>query len=408
MAGILFITNTFPFLTGEQFIETEIKYLAGSNNQVTVFPLTIGGEARIVPSNIKLDTRLSSCNNFSLKTIINLLFSKYLYLEILFKPEVLFSFYKFKKTLFYIYAGENIAHKLTEFIKKPKEENILIYCYWANQSALAAAILKENIPTICAVTRCHGYDLYRERNHGGFMPMEMRFLNSLDAIFPCSRNGADYLAHEYNIAQRKTHTARLGTYDYGSGAGFNEEKILHIVSCSYAIPVKRLHLIIEALSLLKIDRQVIWTHIGDGPQLDVLKDDANRKLQTVSVIWKGGLANKEVISFYKTHKVDCFVNVSSSEGIPVSIMEAISFGIPIVALDVGGVSEIVSQNNGELLRSNATAREIAEAITYVGQRNSDKFRMLVKKQWCDKYSAAKNYPEFLLMLDQLKNRQGDG
>jgi colanic acid/amylovoran biosynthesis glycosyltransferase len=381
--------------------------LADSNNQVTILPLTVEGVAREIPSNIKLDTRLSTYKKFSFKSVINLLFSKYLYLEILFKPEVLFSFYKFRKTLFYIYAGENIAHKLTEFIKKPKEENILIYCYWANQSAFAAAILKENIPTICAVTRCHGYDLYRERNYGGFAVMEKKFLNSLDGVFPCSRDGADYLAYEYNIIRSKIHMARLGTYEYGCGGGFNNEKTLHIVSCSYAVPVKRLDLVVETLALLKTDREVVWTHIGDGPQLSLLKCMVEERLSAVSVIWKGNITNDDVMLFYKTHKIDCFINVSSSEGIPVSIMEATSFGVPVVALDVGGISEIVNQNNGALLRSDVTAQEIAGAVTNICQRNSDEFRKLVKKQWCDNYSGANNYPEFLSVLGQLVHREGE-
>jgi len=45
-----------------------------------------------------------------------------------------------------------------------------------------------------------------------------------------------------------------------------------------------------------------------------------------------------------------FINTSSSEGIPVSMMEAQSFGIPILAMDVGGVREIVGPQTGRLLQ----------------------------------------------------------
>ena len=46
---------------------------------------------------------------------------------------------------------------------------------------------------------------------------------------------------------------------------------------------------------------------------------------------------------------DLFVNMSLSEGIPVSIMEAISFGIPIIATNVGGNAEIVNDETGVLI-----------------------------------------------------------
>ena len=40
--------------------------------------------------------------------------------------------------------------------------------------------------------------------------------------------------------------------------------------------------------------------------------------------------------------IDLFVLPSLSESLPVSIIEAMSFGIPVVATDVGGVPEIVA------------------------------------------------------------------
>lgn len=61
--------------------------------------------------------------------------------------------------------------------------------------------------------------------------------------------------------------------------------------------------------------------------------------------------NQQVYDYYKSNKVDVFVNVSYSEGLPVSLMEASSFGIPVIATDVGGSAEIIDkeQKNGFLL-----------------------------------------------------------
>ncbi|NCO54621.1 MAG: glycosyltransferase, partial [Bacteroidetes bacterium] len=47
--------------------------------------------------------------------------------------------------------------------------------------------------------------------------------------------------------------------------------------------------------------------------------------------------------------VDLFINVSESEGIPVSIMEALSAGIPVIATNVGGTNEIVNNDVGFLI-----------------------------------------------------------
>jgi glycosyltransferase involved in cell wall biosynthesis len=69
-----------------------------------------------------------------------------------------------------------------------------------------------------------------------------------------------------------------------------------------------------------------------------------------------------VRDFYLTQPVDVFVNASTTEGVPVSIMEAMSFGVPVVATDVGGTGELVNSRNGALLVPNPTPAEIADAI----------------------------------------------
>ena len=53
----------------------------------------------------------------------------------------------------------------------------------------------------------------------------------------------------------------------------------------------------------------------------------------------------------KTH-IDLFLNTSKYEGIPISIMEAIAYQIPCIATHVGGVPEIINNDNGYLLPIN--------------------------------------------------------
>ena len=111
------------------------------------------------------------------------------------------------------------------------------------------------------------------------------------------------------------------------------------------------------------DVQVLWTHIGDGPVLPALMAMAGHALsRNFQIRFTGGLANARVMEFYREHPVDVFVNVSASEGLPVSIMEAQSFGIPVVATAVGGIPEIVTDQNGRLLAANPSPSEIADGL----------------------------------------------
>lgn len=50
------------------------------------------------------------------------------------------------------------------------------------------------------------------------------------------------------------------------------------------------------------------------------------------------------------HESDVFLLPSYSEGMPVSILEAMSYGLPIISTNVGGIPEVVKQDiNGDLL-----------------------------------------------------------
>ena len=70
-----------------------------------------------------------------------------------------------------------------------------------------------------------------------------------------------------------------------------------------------------------------------------------------------------VISFYQDNRIDLFVSLSESEGLPVSMMEAMNHGIPVVSKDVGGVREIVIDGEtGFIVPKESSLEEIAKSI----------------------------------------------
>ena len=73
--------------------------------------------------------------------------------------------------------------------------------------------------------------------------------------------------------------------------------------------------------------------------------------------------NEKIMDFYRNNPIDIFINVSTNEGVPVSIMEAISFGIPIIATNVGGTNEIVINNiTGWLVDKDKVEKELPDAL----------------------------------------------
>ena len=64
-----------------------------------------------------------------------------------------------------------------------------------------------------------------------------------------------------------------------------------------------------------------------------------------------------------------FINVSSSEGVPVSIMEAMTFVISVITTDLGGNTEIVNEQNGWLLPKEIYPISIKELLLSVFSMN---------------------------------------
>ena len=63
---------------------------------------------------------------------------------------------------------------------------------------------------------------------------------------------------------------------------------------------------------------------------------------------------------------DVFILPSHNEGLPISILEAMSYGLPVISSPVGGIPEVVGEGNGVLVTPGSDA-EIAKAMMrYVG------------------------------------------
>lgn len=188
----------------------------------------------------------------------------------------------------------------------------------------------------------------------------------------------------------------------------------NIVSCSRIVPLKRVNLIIEALKILdnkKQKRNIIWHHIGDGDGLEDLIEYAKNNLKNIKFDFVGYLNNSDVYDFYKNNKVDLFINVSSTEGLPVSIMEAISFGIPCLATDVGGTSEIIIDGiTGKLIPKDFENSFLAQEIENIINMDKDDYNILRKKTrnfWKENYQAKNNFKNFAKRIINIRDDQNE-
>ena len=98
---------------------------------------------------------------------------------------------------------------------------------------------------------------------------------------------------------------------------------------------------------------------------------------------------------------DAFVNVSSSEGLPVTLMEAASSGVPLVATRIGGNPEIVDQACGRLLPADPTPLQVATVLAEIALQSPDEraaMRAASHDRWATDFSAERNYGAFAELL----------
>jgi len=110
------------------------------------------------------------------------------------------------------------------------------------------------------------------------------------------------------------------------------------------------------------------------------------------------------MKFYRETPIDLFILTSESEGVPVSIMEALSFGIPAMATAVGGVPELISNHTGYLLTPNPTSEEIAEKL--LDFLNLSHLQRTIKRQaartaWETGWSAKVNFTKWAKFLEDI-------
>jgi glycosyltransferase involved in cell wall biosynthesis len=144
-------------------------------------------------------------------------------------------------------------------------------------------------------------------------------------------------------------------------------------------------------------RDVVWTHIGGGECLDDVEQSLKNMGENVEVCLLGQLPHHDVLDYYQNNPVDLFINVSSSEGLPVSIMEAFANGIPVIATAVGGCPEIVSEDCGFLLKPNFEAIELAGIIENYSL-DSTEMRVSALEKQRDEYSSEKNQSAFAKLI----------
>lgn len=409
MKILCLFTNEFPYGNWEPYLETEIKFY-NDFDRVYIFSLQLRQDhavtKRHVGSNVIVIPIYYAPRWKYLVNVIKTLKDLNLYKELFRVIKKGISLSRLISLFVFFSRSHYEAKKILENIKIwNKDDDVYFYSYRFEYQPYVAVLIKKWLQLDSPIfSRAHGFDLYEERRPNGYIPMREGLLSNVNYVYPCSNDGTQYLSSAYPDYKQKIKTKYLGTQDYGCQQG-KRGKIFKIITCSTITDVKRLTLLANALAKI-IDNDISWIHFGDGVLRRELEEAIKKLPANIQVTLKGNVDNPELMQFYKDNYCDLFINVSSSEGLPVSIMEATSFGIPCLATNAGGTSEIVEDGyNGYIIPVDSNEEIIAENIVKFIDMDKRKYldmRDAARTKWMKMFNAEKNYKAFIKDLINYK------
>ncbi len=238
-----------------------------------------------------------------------------------------------------------------------------IHAHWGSTTATMAYIISQLTGISWSFT-LHRWDI-RENN------MLKEKVNTAKFVRCISENGRNELlntiSRKYGNKVKVIHMG-VKTPDKISEPNINRD-FFTIVTPANLLEVKGHKFLAEACSIL-IERgidsfQCIF--YGEGPLRTELEKLIQEKGLTEYIKIPGAIPHQELLKIYKNHKVDIVVLPSITtadgehEGIPVALMEAMAYGIPVISTDTGGIPELIGDGSGIMVEEK-NAEAIADAL----------------------------------------------
>ena len=367
---IAYIMSRFPGLS-ETFILREMCEMERLGWNVGLYPLIFQEEA-VVHEEAKSWMKRAQRPSFLsvLKENIRLLIlHPWLYFSILFR--IFFGNFASPK---FLGRAMIIFPKAVWMARHMSAENIKqIHSHYATHPALAAWIINQITGIPYGIT-VHAHDIFVDRS------MLCRKLLDARYIIAISEYNLKFLVSHYGewIA-RKTYVVHCGIYPdkYERRRLPPRDERFELISIGSLRPYKGFTFLLDACYWLKKNSGVNFRCriIGGGELYDTLVSKL-KKLDIEDVVELVGPKNQtEVAALLIT--ADCYIQPSiitstgKMEGIPVSLMEAMASGLPVIASEISGIPELVVHEETGLLVPTEDSKALASAVLRVYNNESE-------------------------------------
>jgi colanic acid/amylovoran biosynthesis glycosyltransferase len=367
---IVFLLQSFPCLS-ETFILNQITGLIDLGCEVRIIAFGKSGETKqhpdvaryrlldktiyIQPPKSKLACRLKA----AIQTLSGFMRHP-------------FMVYRFQKKL--LAEGRSCFYpKLFMALAAIRQGADIIHCHYGTVGR-AAIVLKDIGLGSKISTVFHGYDLSMYLNEHGFEVYQELFAKG-DIFLPVSEFWKQKLI-DIGCPAKKTivHHMGIDTAIFKPGIRGKDSERTKILTVARLTEKKGHRYALEAIRrVLGVFPQLEYHIAGDGPLFDEMKQLTREWGFENHVVFHGKVDAEEAMELYENADIFLLPSVTSSEGdmegIPVSLMEAMACGLPVISTMHSGIPELVANGQAGYLVPERDVDALAAAIQKLLERS---------------------------------------
>jgi glycosyltransferase involved in cell wall biosynthesis len=408
---LIFISRDFPYGYREPCIEEELKHLSGQFRRIFLFAPKVNDTRRRqikpeLPENVILVQYQTEINRKQKLKALKYIFTSFFWkeLSIISRKEKKLSYPVMIRYIIESLARiENFYWQLSGSLKSLNipGKRVAIYSYHLDDITLSACWLKRKYRMAGVFSRFMLLDDLINEDKYRYQLFRTYMLRYLDGVFPVSQQAADALAGRFHKMDKDDIVvSRLGFTGVENKTHLRDSERLKVLSVSFLEKYKRVDLLIDALENTNI--QLDWVHISDAYDEYNIRQNAFNTLfnkENIKFRFSADMNFGKVIEYFRKENPDVFISTSKIEDIPKSIIEALSFGIPVIACGTPAMLEFLKDGvNGFVLPEEPSVDEINLALLRIykmTEQDYQEMRLNAFNTWKDMFDSEVNYPALM-------------
>ncbi len=365
MKKVACIVKGYPRLS-ETFIAQEILALEQAGVDIIIYSLRHPTDSSVHPVHEKIKARVHYLPEYLYQHPVKVTTAL---LKALFNKQFYKVLPKFLKDL----ARDLSPNRIRRFGQalvlaqeiKPDREWLYVHFLHTPASVARYASYMTQLPWSCSA---HAKDIWTSKDWDS-----REKLAELKWLVTCTRSNTEHLkalSPDPNKVSLLYHGLDLSRFPEATAFdnidGSDASRPVQIISVGRTVSKKGYDVLLNALAALPDNIHWSFTHIGGGPLLDNLREQAKALKIDHKINWLGAQNFKQVIKHYQA--ADIFVLASriskdgDRDGLPNVLMEAMTQKLACIASDISGIPELITDRKNGLLVEPEKPKQLSAAL----------------------------------------------